>query len=390
MKGERKYIFILITVTILYFIVELASPKEFDWNITYHIKDKNPYGSYLIGERLPDLFTNVDHSYFTIYEMADSLTGNLFILSQKFMPSEEDAKSLLDFVSKGNNAFIAAGTIGNSNFLDTLGIEVKNLLFDQNLMDGIALKDTLFLNFTNEKINQNSYPVQRSLIYNYFEPNDQATVICTIDQDKPVVIQKKIGEGCIYLCSTPIAFTNNYLLLENNNEFISKALSYLPDDKLHWTEYYQSGRLEARTPLRYILSNDSLSIAYYVIITSLILFIAFEAKRRQRIIPIITPLTNSTLEFVSTLGNLYYQNSNHKNIAEKRILFFLEKLRSNYYLKNTDWSEEFMIEIAHKTENDLDATKSLFALISKIKNSAAISENTLKDLSTRLDNFKFN
>ncbi|MEQ8478003.1 DUF4350 domain-containing protein [Fulvivirga sp.] len=391
MKGERKYIFILVGIALLYLIAEIASPKKINWTVTLNENDKNPFGSYLIMERLPDLFDNVEHSYLTIYELADSLAGNLFILSESFSPSDEDTKSLLKFISKGNNAFVSSEYFGKSKLLDTLDLTVKNLIFDQNIINGLTMADTLLVNFTNSQLRHNAgYPYEKSTISNYFEELGSSVVVGQLTTDEPVLIKLKIGEGHLYLSTTPLAFTNNYLLIEDNNEFVSKAMSYLPNEKLHWTAYYQTGRLESQTPLRYILSNDSLSITYYLVIISLLLFIVFEVKRRQRIIPIIEPPKNTTLEFVGTLGNLYYQNSNHKNIAEKRIAFFTEKVRSNYYMKNKDWSEEFMNEVAQKTGNDIGLTKALFAQISKIRNSSSVDERDLNELSKNLDNFKFN
>ena len=52
----------------------------------------------------------------------------------------------------------------------------------------------------------------------------------------------------------------------------------------------------------------------------------FNAKRRQRVVPIINPLPNTTLDFTKTIGNLYYQEGNHQNIVDKKIIYFLEKI----------------------------------------------------------------
>lgn len=387
MRSERKYIFILIGVSLLYFVVEWLSPKEIDWRVSLHKNDKNPYGSYLIHERLPDLFDKVEHSYLTIYELADTIDGNLFILSENFSPSPEDTKSLLSYIGNGNNAFIAANYFNQNTFLDTLGISLKNFIFNENIIEE-NLADTLSVNFSsNQLATTKGYPFHSYSINSYFETDSILTVLAET-KDKPVIIHIKNGEGSLYLCSTPLAFTNNYLLHNQNNEFVSKALSYLPIQKLYWTEYYQTGRLESGSPLRYILSNESLRTAYYLVIISVLFFILFEIKRKQRIIPIISPLANTSLEFVRTLGNLYYRNSNHKNIAEKRILFFTEKLRTNYYFNSIDWSDEFMNEVSLKTGNDIDKTKALFEQISRIRNSTSINESELTRLNEKLDDFK--
>jgi hypothetical protein len=53
----------------------------------------------------------------------------------------------------------------------------------------------------------------------------------------------------------------------------------------------------ASTPLRFFLTNDFLRWALRLSVFGLILYILFEMKRRQRVIPVITPLRNSTVRF---------------------------------------------------------------------------------------------
>jgi len=58
-----------------------------------------------------------------------------------------------------------------------------------------------------------------------------------------------------------------------------------------------------RTPLKYILSQESLKWAYYILIVSIIVYIIFQGKRKQRVIPLIPPLKNTTLEFVRIIAS---------------------------------------------------------------------------------------
>src|SRR5205085_7557129 len=130
-------------------------------------------------------------------------------------------------------------------------------------------------------------------------------------------------KGNFYLCSTPVFFSNIQLLTLCNNDFAYKALSYLPINDIIWDEYQKQGAEGEDSLLRAVLAHESLKWAYYIALGSVVLFIIFEAKRRQRIIPIIEPLANSTLEFTRTLGNLYLSKGDHKNIAAKKIQYFL-------------------------------------------------------------------
>jgi hypothetical protein len=145
--------------------------------------------------------------------------------------------------------------------------------------------------------------------------------------------------------------------------------------------------MESKTPLRFILNNEPLAWAYYLTIGAVVVFMLFEAKRKQRIIPIVKPLPNTSLEFVSTIGNLYYQNGDHKNIAEKKINFLLEHIRSSFLLKTLYWNEEFFRTVANKSGNTTEDVQRLFKKINFIQSSSMISAEQLMDLNDAIEQF---
>jgi hypothetical protein len=115
----------------------------------------------------------------------------------------------------------------------------------------------------------------------------------------------------------------------------------------------------------------------------------FEAKRKQRIIPVIKPLANSTLEFVSTIGNLYYQRGDHKNIAEKKIQFFFEYIHSHYRIPVMQRDDTFINTLIKKTGMEPSTCRQLVLLINQIAGSEKISKDELIALSALLDKFQF-
>ena len=87
--------------------------------------------------------------------------------------------------------------------------------------------------------------------------------------------------------------------------------------------------------MRYILSQPALKWAWYIFLIGMLDFYIFNAKRKQRIVPIIKPLANTTVDFTKTIGNLYYQEGDHGNIIDKKIIYFLEKIRNEYLIDTT-------------------------------------------------------
>ena len=117
------------------------------------------------------------------------------------------------------------------------------------------------------------------------------------------------------------------------------------------------------------------------------MFMLFEMKRKQRIIPIVKPLANTTLEFVGTIGNLYYQSGEHKSMAEKKIHFFMDQLRSKYWLTTTHLDETFVSIASKKTGRSEEEVRKLISVINSIRAKEKISEEELIDLNNRIEKF---
>lgn len=394
MRKDWKYILYLSSAILIYLALKLLSPRNLDWTITFHHNDKNPFGAYALDQLIEPLFPEqpIHQSYYTLYELFDTLPEpvNFLSISTEFAPGKEDADALLKNIEKGGTAFISAQYF-YGDFADTLSLSTSDYFFNRDFNYLFDRNDTTGINFINPLLkDQQKYSFPRKNLHNYFDEVDtlRTHIVATNDLDLAVTIKIAWGKGFLYLNSTPLAFTNAYLLHHQNAEFASLSLSHLPNRPTYWTEFYHLGRMEARTPLRFILTTEPLKWAYYITLFSILLFMIFEARRRQRIIPVIKPLTNTSLEFTQTIGNLYYQTADHKNIAEKRIAFFLEQLRSTHGINAHHISDEIIKTISRKTGNPQEDVQKLFFVIQAIHDKNQISETELKELNKRLDQFK--
>jgi hypothetical protein len=395
MKKDWKYIAYLVLAVGIYLGIKLTAPREFNWNITYHHQDKNPFGAYALNEVIRDVFKNKDfkQSNLTPYELLDSSNQsiNFLSLSTSFSPGEEDANALLTSIKNGGHAFIGAHYFSGP-FADSLGISTSDYFFENANFEYFNEEDTSQLTFTHSGLKSElKFVYPRKNIHNYFSEYDSTnTFISAInDLDLPVLIKVNHGKGALFLCSTPLVFTNIYLLHESNYIFAENAFSLLPNRATHWSEYYQMGRMEIQTPLRFILTTEPLEWAYYCTLLSILVFMIFEMKRKQRIIPIMKPLTNTTLEFVGTIGNLYYQSKDHKDIAEKRISFLLDQLRTKYGFSIHHLSEESTQLLASKSGNSIEKVNELIESIEHIRGKQQITEAELIILNNRIEHFQY-
>ncbi len=284
---ERKYLAILIAVTLAYLAVQVFGPVQHQWNITLNHRDKDPYGTYVLRELMPGLFPHktVRLSNLTAYEWLDSVATpcNFITLTIVFNPAPEDVNALLNHVSTGAQLLIAAEYF-HGIFADTLGIST-----------GAPI---VYLSETDEKkpdsmgiyIQNRIFRFHREHTRAYFTawPSDSVEIVAFNEENNPVFIRINKGRGAIWLSSTPLAFTNINLLHAHNADFAEHCLLHLPPEHVLWTEYYYLGRGEPSTPLRYILSTQPLAWAYYITMGSVLLFMLFSARRKQRAIPVVS------------------------------------------------------------------------------------------------------
>jgi hypothetical protein len=388
---DWKYILYVVVAAGLFIGLKMISPKQYDWKVTYDPEDKNPFGAYVLNELMPSVFSGrVEHSFETFFELKDSLQkgGNIFVLCNHFRCGREDANALLRFVEEGGTAFISAEYF-SGHLTDTLGFRVRDLFLERrnrNQHDS----DSSYLQFVSRAFNTgNRYYFRQGNIQKHFVKHDleNGTVLVTNESGHAVAIKHQWGKGNFILNCTPLAFTNIYMLTADNHSFASNLLSYIPDADLQWTEYYQVGRLQSQSPLRFILRTESLRWAYYITVGALLVFMIFEMKRKQRIIPIIRPLANTSVEFVSTIGNLYYQSKDHQAVAAKKIMFLFEYIRMKLRVNTTASGDEFIRMVSRKSGKPEAEVRAMFGIVQHVRQKKSITQQELVELNEYIEKF---
>ena len=386
MKKDWKYILFLTLIFGVYIVVQLGSKKQHSWFLSLDYTDKEPYGTYILHALLPSIFPGgVRISPKTLYELKDSLKqqDNIFILASEFDPQQEDLDVLLNLAGKGNSIFISAENYGKK-IKDTLNITASNNFFSYATFNQ---SDSVSIEFANRALQSGDTLYFKTInlqnLFSYF-PEDSALVFTRTQKGDVITLRIPWGKGQLLLNTTPAAFTNIYFL-RGTIDFVSKSFSPLPPTCLVWLENYQVGHRELSTPLRFILTHDPLAWAYYLTIFSILLFMLFESKRKQRLIPVIKPLVNSSLEFTATIGNLYFQRGDHKNIIEKRIHFFFDYVRTHFYLHGGE--PDFVERLSRKSMKPANQIQLLVNGINSCINTSKISGAELTELNKQFENF---
>ena len=380
---KKMISFGVIALTVGVFVAgELLTPKPVDWSMSFSRRDRIPYGTYILAAILPDIFpgARISISHDSIY---DTLNGrslrdvNYIIIDNTVSFDEHDTKELLRFVKEGNNVFIAASYF--------LGSFAERLLLSTAPDKGAAEKMRVHL--TNPALRgAKPYIFSRGTANVKFTRfrREGAAVLGKNHWGGVNFIRLRYGRGFFYLSCIPFAYTNVNLLDYANAQYACKTLSYLPVRDTIWDEYYKAARPRPATPLRFILSREPLAWAYYTGIACLLLFMAFGARRRQRPIPIVRPPENATIAFVRTVGSLYLHVKDNKNMAEKMILYFHERLtqllKADMFMPDGD-REAIIAERAGLPRLRVGE---LFRAMGQVRASKRVSDKELMDLNARI------
>jgi hypothetical protein len=141
--------------------------------------------------------------------------------------------------------------------------------------------------------------------------------------------------------------------------------------------------------LRVLFSNSGLRTAYYLLWLTAVLFIFMAARRRQRIIPVIKPLPNTTLLFTRTVAGLYQQGHNHQRIAEKKTALFLDYLRTRFQEPAPDLGDEaFRERLSQKAGVPRTRVEELVRFINFARTAPTVTDAELLKLSRAIRDFK--
>ncbi len=402
-------------LVLLFFLIFWSSGPRYNWTENYEEENKDPYGSFIVRQLLDGYFPEKE-----LYELKKDFSKELpnnpnevnnyvFIGEGMFLDSI-NLNALLSFVARGNDAFISSKSIPYE-LMDTV-YEVCN---DAYWYDYDEFRDTsVYLSFRHSDLRdpldfQYKY-IHRNKAKNYpwnyidsvfFCEEGPSLVELGLINEKYINFAKKdFGEGTFYLHTNPIAFSNIQLLDSVGLNYVGKVFSHLESGSIYWDQHSRvplgvaqrsnnsgGNRAANQSPLQYILGQPSLAWAWYLSLALGLLYLFFRAKRKQRIIPVLPTNTNSSMEFISTIGTLYFLQSDHKKLCLQKMKLFLAYLRERYYLSTKELDEQFVDRIALKSEIPKDIISKILLYYKNIQSSSFVSEQTLIEFHLEMDKF---
>jgi hypothetical protein len=384
--------------------------KRLNEKLTFWKNDKIPYGTFYAYENLQRMFpkaaitvkkTSPDQYKTAIFDEPPILKADssneyksaYIIITPYVAPDRSELQAMMNYISEGNHIFISA------------------LNFSDNLLDSLRLKpergsgydafgDSLTVSIIHPLLDDTTaytYPGRR--LDNYLARYD-TTITQVLGMNKAgkadFVKFSYEGGGSLYLQFAPVAFTNFFLLHKNNKEYYDAALSYLPSDlsEVRWDEYFryhrngQSNENSDFSAFSWMMKQPALAWTLGLLLLLFMLIYFFESKRKQRAIALKPKLKNASVDFVKTIGRLYFQRKDNKNLAGKMTTHFLEQVRHQYNITTSTLDQNFEKKLTYKSGHTPEEVQDLVHHIKMVQERPLISDELLMTFNQKLDKFK--
>ena len=452
MKSSRNFLFAMLVLFVLFCLLQVNLPKKFVWSPTFSHVDKQPLGCFVfdsvLTQSLPNGYHVTKKTFFQLdQEHAKEKISVLMVVDQQNL-KQLDVKYLCNIARRGGKVMVvASSSFDDGRNADTVVVDELERTFKVKIEDGMffslrgilaGLKahdndmyDTIYWNNRETMYAAQSYRVFYNMVggtlfvdsvpkvkrlaytlstagYDYKHDSlyvgdftrfdtivDKKERIERIDtfaiKKVPAAVSVPYGKGEVIFVSSPLLFTNYGMLEGNTSVYIFRLMSYLADLPVYRTEAYvktDAMLVAEQSPFREFIKRPPLRWALYLALLGVVLFMIFTARRRQRVIPIMSKPANRSLEFIQLIGTLYYQRKDHVDLVRKKFKLFAEELRKTAGVDisdvNTDDSEYLLL--AEKTGMNSDRLKKVIRQIRLVLHSEGnISVEEMRSLIDAMD-----
>lgn len=397
---QAAYLYITLFTLLLLLILQgcgsgMGKKKKTNWRPEYESLQKRPFSFYLAYQSLSLLFPNAKVEKLKTSKRINNLEHSIkkqkggrsliVLLGSNIEFNEGEADALFALVEQGNDVIIAVDEL-DKYFANKLKIAASTQsAYTQDSVEEVQMR------MPNGQMKTYNHTTHDYTISNYLINTDTADekyfVLGANQYNKPNCVLYQIGTGRLILHANPMVFTNYFLLENNNRDYLATLFSYVKDPIYSVYFYSFNSRVPSISDLGILWQHKATRAALIFGVVVLLLYILFEQKRRQKIIPEVAPVVNDSVAFVETIGRLYYNKKNHTNLAEKMIQHFWDFVRSNYYLDTSTLNEEFIKMLSAKSGQEIAMTHSLVNQIKDINNGEKVSEAALFSLYHKIQQY---
>lgn len=422
MRNKMPLVILGVVFLALIIYFSMVQQRFYNWSETYEVKGNNPYDMRVMFDllqqrfELSDMQDRIDK---VLPTDAESAAGTSYLyIGKRPIYTEEEAWHLRDYVKAGGEAFIFTNDIQDS--LSEILFYPEDCGAASNWR-GINRRlniEQVLAYFNHPSINEHYYQFEYTDnhipdAYSWsYVPEDAfcnsgkrefpiarlgGFVAANNKQSRVNFFRLKVGEGYFFFHCNPIMFSNKFMVDSVGFEYASFVFSHTNNKQLFWDreslnypkEFEQKRRrrpqMAAQSPLEYIFSQPALRWSWFLFIALSLTYVLLGAKRRQRPIPVLEANRNTSLEFIETIGRLYFQQQDHKGIIKKQMHLFLAHIRQRYHLVTRDLDDKLIKRIATRSKVEEAIINDIFSNYEQLKHK--LSKSYTKCSPEELNNF---
>jgi hypothetical protein len=328
-----------------------------NWSKKFQLADKEPLGLYLFNE-LAKAHISKQNKVKAIDAWSDLDTSQAFIMEPKtfmfvgniFAIFDNEIDSLMDHIEKGSTLFLSFNDL-QEELYDSL---FEYLEFEYDYTDAVKV----FANgdqYEMLNIYQNDTIADRWYAFGYTETRNDYNVLSSF-MEMENFIEYPYGDGRVLVHSNPTMFYNYQVKRQDGFKYTEFVLNQIDpnQDILHMEfgrvsdnigdfdidEAEGSAGKREDSYLRLLFENETLLIAWLLVILAIFLFVIFRTKRTRPEVPYLEPNKDMTLAFAETITSIYFAKRNPYGI--------LQVLRKNFY---NAIQRHFFIDLSRREGN---------------------------------------
>lgn len=386
MKDLRTWI-ILGAITVVLIVAQVMQPRAVNWTESYDRARTEPFGTKLTTQYVKEniatrMVYNPAIAWRAIRDSTFPSPKNAawVMITDSFRPDSLSLATILDFANSGGTVFIAAEMMSDNvvSALDTFELSWTGQSGRLRLVNPAFGTSGGYSGAPRDGVAERCFQHYGS----------SWTVLAENMDDNAVMLRGTMGYGTVILSSTPLMFTNYGFVDDSLTPFVIGALSYLPQSVIIWDDYVRPVRAESVGLLHLTNGRPGLRWAWYMLLTAGVLYVVVYARRRQRPIPILQTIENTSAEFVRTVGRLYFARRDNLNLANKMIRLFRDNVHQRLRLRTDVPNEQLAGQISSASGAPLDLVNDVLREISAIEQTdEPLSDDGLQRLHTILEKY---
>ncbi|MEM9548506.1 MAG: hypothetical protein AAGA77_21150 [Bacteroidota bacterium] len=380
---------ILLLISLIALLMEFREVSAHNWVQNYSFQNEEPKGLHIFKELVDRFYDEVPLNVNS--EITDSAgSSNLFV---QFVPnymSDSLVNQLYNLAETGNDVLILTDRF-NAYFTDTLPHSFdREYRIDSSLTfnfteDHLAADTSFTFTFQNKEFDKTlTQPIRLLKVVDW--ELDLPYIRAMTTDSSALMVSYDVGDGRLFYHLHKDLFLNHAYHQNQMFDYTQRVLAHFNPEQIYLlnpASVYSVGNFENKNPLEFIMSQPALKAAYFLLIFGVLLYVFFGGKRKQKIIPVLERNENTSLEYIETVSQLFYQQDQHEKLVAHMRTIFYHKMLKKFYLSPDH--PDYMQLLSKKSKISISELRYVLQRFQELDKSYRFTADQLESLNQRLE-----